>query len=100
MQQEYHSPFVLIDGKNKLDWRGLLCRLRVLIFPEETPQQHLEWAFYCYTEDKRRNKHSDPTLSTTEAFFLFTLFVGTEGCEREIYRLVQKAYDSLPEVQH
>eukprot|EP00945_MAST-04E_sp_MAST-4E-sp1_P008996 g8996.t1 len=87
-----------LDGANKLNWRAMVCRMRVILFPESTPSECYMYAFYCYTEDKRRTAKSDPHLSVDAACAIFSLFVGSEGAEREINRIAQIAYKNMPDV--
>ena len=92
-----YSGFEL-DGTNSLDWRSILCRLRIILFPDDSPSASYDFAFRCFTEEKRSSRKLDPYLTVDEACSLFTLFVGTEGAEREIESLAKKAFDALPTV--
>jgi len=99
--ENYFDGFDL-DKTGTIDWRDLVCRLRLLFLPMETPQEHLMFCFELFTADQkvhpRPGGRGGPFLRPEKVCHLCGMYATTEIYELLMFNVARKAYDRLPTV--
>ena len=72
------------DSQPVLNWRLLLCSLRLLRFPAYSIDDHLKWGFAAFASEGHIEYDERSTISRSELAQVFTFCAGNANAERQI----------------